>query len=121
MKPRFSPGKNIALKSPVHEYASVIRFYNEILSLEQLDNHSADPFESVCFAFGDKLLWVDKIAGISQSEVWLEIIASDLEAAQDYLRQEGCHIRNEIESLPATVQGFWLSSPSNIIHLVTDK
>jgi predicted enzyme related to lactoylglutathione lyase len=121
MKPEFYPGKNIALKTPAHEYDSVISFYKEMLGFQQLPLDNSDSFESVCFAFGDKVLWVDKIESISQSEVWLEITSSDVLAAQEYLKKKGCIIRNEIERLPENFQGFWLSSPSNIIHLVTEE
>jgi len=121
MKPKFNPGKNIAIKTPAHEYAAVIHFYQEILGFTPLPHNAADPFESVCFAFGDKVLWIDKIAGLSQAEIWLEITSDDIPAAKKYLEQTGCSIRNEIEALPNSVNGFWLSSPSNIIHLITDK
>ncbi|WDE09680.1 VOC family protein [Thalassomonas haliotis] len=121
MKAAFNPGKNIAIKTPAHEYAQVVHFYQEILGFKPLADNASDPFESVCFAFGDKVLWIDKITGLSQSEIWLEIISDDIAAAKKYLEQAGCHIRNEIEPLPDALNAFWLSSPANIIHLVTDK
>ena len=118
MKPEFKPGRNIALKTPAHEYQAVVTFYRDTLGLEQLPINEPDAFESISFAFGDKVLWVDRIDSLSQSEVWLELESSDVVAAQEYLLKKGCVIRNEIEQLPTTVNGFWLSSPSNIIHLV---
>jgi predicted enzyme related to lactoylglutathione lyase len=121
MKPEFSPGKNIAIKTPAHEYDSVVRFYSEVLGFKPLTHSDPGQFDSVCFAFGDKVLWVDRIEGLSQAEVWLEITSSDVQAAQKYLEQTGCSIRNEIEQLPDSLDGFWLSSPSNIIHLVTEE
>lgn len=121
MKPDFTPGKNIALKTPAHEYESVVRFYREILGFKQLAHHGRDLFDSVCFEFGDKLLWIDKIDSISQSEIWLEISSDNPDVAQTYLKKSGCTIRNEIEALPGSIDGFWLNSPSNIIHLVTKE
>jgi len=121
MKPEFKSGKNIALKTPAHEYNAVVRFYRDVLGFKQLPQSDTGAFESVCFAFGDKVLWVDKIEGISQSEIWLEIRSNDIPAAQQYLKDAGCNIRNEIEPLPDSLNGFWLSSPSNLIHLVTDE
>ncbi len=121
MKPEFVPGKNIAVKTPAHEYEKVVDFYNNVLGFKQLPIENADPFESIAFEFGDKVLWVDRIEGISQSEIWLEILSMDITAAQEYLIAQGCNIRNEIEELPSTIDGFWLSSPSNIIHLVVDE
>jgi predicted enzyme related to lactoylglutathione lyase len=70
--PEFSPGKNIAMKVPSHEYERTVSFYKDILSLEQVDSPSTDSYESVAFKFGDKNLWIDKITGISQAEIWLD-------------------------------------------------
>ena len=120
MKPKFSPGKNIAIKVPSHEFTSTVNFYKNILGLNQKDASSPDEFDSVTFEFGDKNLWIDKIAGISQAEVWLEIQTDDAVEAKQYLEQQGCLIRDDIEPLPSDFNGFWLSSPSNIIHLVNE-
>ncbi|MGB5325853.1 MAG: hypothetical protein WBN40_10575, partial [Pseudomonadales bacterium] len=109
MKPDFTPGKNIAVKTPAHEYKSVVRFYRDILGFAQLPGNDGDSSESVCFEFGDKLLWIDRIDGISQSEAWLEICSGNLDAARTYLEKAGCTIRNEIEALPSSVNGFWLN------------
>ena len=118
MKPDFTPGKNIAMKVPSHEYEKTVHFYQTILGFKQIENAPVDEFESVAFEFGDKHLWIDKITGISQAEVWLEINTQDPKSAQRYLEQQGCVIRNEIETLPSNFNGFWLANPSNVIHLV---
>jgi len=119
MKPIFTPGKNIAMKVPSHEYKNVVHFYKDVLGLNEIENAPLDDFESIAFEFGDKWLWIDNIAGISQAEVWLEINAEDPYSAKEYLLKQGCVLRNEIESLPADFNGFWIANPSNIIHLVT--
>ncbi len=120
-RPEFAPGRNIALKTPAHEFDRTVAFYRDTLGFKVLDLENIDPFESVAFAFGDKVLWVDRIAGLSQSEVWLEIVADDTGAAKAYLAKLGCAIRDEIEPLPTGLDGFWLSSPSNTIHLVVGE
>ncbi|NNC99620.1 MAG: hypothetical protein HKN85_05515 [Gammaproteobacteria bacterium] len=120
MKPEFTAGTNIAIKTPSHEFDALVKFYRDVLGFAQLMKNDPDPFESVCFSFGDKVLWVDKIDGISQAEIWLEIVTGDLPLAQKYLEERGCSIRNEIEHLPDSLNAFWLSSPGNIIHLVTE-
>jgi len=76
MSPKFEPGKNIAMKVPVHEY---------------------------------------------ENEVWLELVTSDCDDAARYLEDKGCVRRDEIEDLPHGFRGLWVSSPSNIIHLVTES
>ena len=120
MKPNFSPGKNIAVKVPTHEYHKMVNFYGVVLGLKRKHANSPDSFESVTFEFGDKILWVDKVSGISQAEVWLEIETDNAVEAKKYLESQGCVIRNEIEPLPSSFNGFWLSSPSNTIHLVNE-
>ena len=119
MKPAFTPGKNIAVKVPPHEFEQTVHFYGTVLGLTPIETRSPDTFDSVAFAFGDKNLWVDRIAGISHAEVWLEIETDDVAAAKAYLAAEGCALRDEIEPLPADFTGFWVSSPSNTIHLIT--
>lgn len=51
--------------------------------------------------------------GLSQSEIWLEVVASNVEEASDYLKEQGCYRRDEIEPLPDGFKAFWISSPSN--------
>lgn len=121
MKPEFLPGENIAIKVPVHEYDKTVAFYRDILGFEQIDAPSTEDFDSVTFKFGDKNLWIDKFAGISQAEVWLEIVTNDLDAASEYFKDKKCIRRDEIEPLPDGLKAFWLSSPSNIIHLVNEN
>ena len=99
----------------------MVEFYRIIIGLKQKDANSPDEFDSIAFEFGDKNLWVDKISGISQAEVWLEIETDNAAVAKSYLEEQGCVIRNEIEPLPSGFNGFWLSSPSNIVHLVNEK
>jgi catechol 2,3-dioxygenase-like lactoylglutathione lyase family enzyme len=120
MKPKFTSGKNIAMKVPVHEFDETVAFYRDILGFEESDASSPDEIESVTFKFGDKNLWIDKINGISQAEIWLEVVAEDIEAASKYLEERNCIRRDEIEPLPEGFKGFWIANPANIIHLVNE-
>ena len=120
MKPKFTPGKNIAMKVPLHEFDSTVSFYREILGFEVIDARSTEETKSVKFRFGDKILWIDKLSGISQAEIWLEIVTDDIEAASKYFEENQCIRRDEIEPLPPGFNGFWLANPSNIIHLVNE-
>lgn len=121
MKPKFSSGENIAIKVPVHEFDKTVAFYRDILGFEEVEASSPATIESVAFKFGDKNLWIDKVAGISQAEVWLEVVTNDITAASRYLAEKDCVRRDEIEALPGELKAFWISSPSNIIHLVNEK
>ncbi len=119
MKPNFTPGRNIAMKVPPHEYEPTITFYRDVLGLPQITEAASSSTTSVRFAFGDKVLWIDCVASLSQAELWLEIATDDLDQAATYLPAHGCTRRDEIEPLPDDLSGFWISSPCNIIHLVT--
>lgn len=113
----FQPGRNIAMKIPAHEYQDVVRFYREVLRFKEIPANGAD--DTPRFEFGDKVLWLDNMPGLSQAEVWLEIVTSDIGQASAYLKEQGCSRRDEIEPLPDGLKAFWISNPSNIIHLVS--
>jgi predicted enzyme related to lactoylglutathione lyase len=121
MKPTFTPGSNIAMKVPAHEYEKTVAFYREVLGLQMIDGDAVSATPTTRFAFGDKVLWIDRVETLSQSETWLEVIADDLEAAASYLADHGIARRDEIEPLPAGFEGFWIASPCNAIHLVTNS
>lgn len=114
-RPRFRPGRNIAMKIPAPAFEATLVFYRDTLGLVEL---SEDAEASKRFAFGDKILWLDPVNTLSQAEIWLEIVAEDIVAAAQYLDAQACTRCDQIETLPADLQGFWISSPSQIIHLV---
>ena len=120
MKPQFQPGNNIAMKVPSFEFDRTVAFYRDILELEEIPASSPDSCHSITFKFGDKNLWIDKIEGISQAELWLEIQTNDSDQAAKYLGTQDCKRCDEIEPLPNDFKGFWVTNPSNIVHLVTE-
>lgn len=120
MKAKFKPGQNIAMKVPAHEYDDTVAFYRDVLGLPRISGEALSTTESVRFDFGGKVLWIDKVPSLSQAEIWLEVIADDVLGASRHLEEHGCIRRDEIEALPNGFKGFWISSPANIIHLVTE-
>lgn len=108
------------MKVPTHEFKKTVDFYRNVLGFEQIDSESSDPSESVTFKFGDKNLWIDHHPGMSQAEIWLEVIADDIEAADNYLKESGCVRCDDVERLPDGFKGFWIANPANIIHLISD-
>lgn len=118
MKPEFRAGRNIAMKVPSHEHERTVAFYRDVLGFRQLAGAAPGSGETAAFEFGDKVLWIDDVPGISQAELWLEVIADDVELAARHLHAHGCVRRDGIEPLPEGFRGFWLANPSNIIHLV---
>ncbi|MEO4045851.1 hypothetical protein AAFN46_02015 [Pseudomonas sp. CAU 1711] len=113
-KPMFTAGRNIAMKVPPHLYEATIQFYRDVLGLKEITQHAP----SVGFEFGSNNLWIDKVAGISQAETWLEVLTDDIEAAAEHLKAAGIVRRDEIEPLPQGFNAFWVSSPASIIHLI---
>ncbi|MDN3721478.1 VOC family protein [Roseibium salinum] len=86
MATRFSGGKNIAMKVPPHQHEATVRFYRDLLGLEQIGGPAGD---AVGFKFGVNNLWIDKVAGTSQAELWLEIVTNDTAEAAATLADAG--------------------------------
>ncbi|GAA3529232.1 hypothetical protein [Zobellella aerophila] len=110
----FSAGRNIAMKTPPHLYEVTVQFYRDVLGLKQITKHAP----SVGFEFGSNNLWIDSVPGISQAEIWLEVITNDVSSAAEYLKSAGIVRCDEIEPLPEGFQAFWVSSPASIVHLI---
>ena len=118
MSPGFRGGPNIAIKVRPHQFAATVGFYREVLGLEELDTAG----ESVSFRFGANRLWIDRVAHLSKSEIWLEVATDDAEAAGKHLANSGVSRRDEVEPLPSGVDGFWVcDAASNIILIHQDK
>jgi hypothetical protein len=115
MSSRFSGGKNIAMKVPPHQHEATVRFYGELLGLEQIGGPAGD---AVGFKFGANNLWIDKTPGISQAELWLEIVTDDTAEAASILEGAGIVRCDEIEELGSDFDGYWITSPASIVHLV---
>jgi catechol 2,3-dioxygenase-like lactoylglutathione lyase family enzyme len=114
LRPNFLPGRNIALKIPPHDYEATLRFYRDVLGLSPLENHPPH----VGFGVGGKRLRIDHVPGLSQAEVWLEVVTDDVDAAAAHLQAHGVVRCDEIEPLPPGHQGFWIMDPTSlVIHL----
>ncbi len=118
MSVKFSGGKNIAMKVPPNQYEQTVAFYRDILGLEEIGGPSG---EAVGFKFGANNLWVDKVGAMSQAELWLEIVTDDTKKAAEVLDEAGVARCDEIEDLGKDFDGYWISSPASIIHLVDAK
>lgn len=114
---KFSGGRNIAMKVPPHQYDATVRFYRDVLGLEEITDHAP----AVGFVFGTCQLWIDRAPAISQAELWLEVVTDDKDAAAAHLQEAGIVRCDEIEPLGPDFKGFWISSPAAIIHLVDEK
>ena len=117
-KVKFAGGCNIAMKVPPHLWEQTVQFYKDVLTLKVIEQAATVP-QSVAFEFGTNRLWIDRVDGLSQAELWLELTADDVQAASELLKSAGVVRRDEIEPLPAGFEGFWIQNPAAIIHLVS--
>lgn len=117
-KVKFAGGRNIAMKVPPHLWETTVRFYRDVLALRVIEQAATVP-QSVGFEFGANRLWIDRVEGLSQAELWLELTAGDVQEAAEHLKSAGVVRRDEIEQLPADFEGFWIQNPASIIHLVS--
>jgi hypothetical protein len=112
--PNFSGGANIAIKLPLHIYDATVAFYRDTLRLPLLEEEEA----GCIFQFGPVRLWLDKVPNLSHPDVWLEIQTDDTQSAARYLKIHGVPRRDEVENLHEDFDGFFISDPSGMIHLV---
>ena len=115
MKPRFKGGPNIAMKVPPHQHTATVAFYRDVLALEVLETSTDD---TVVFKFGNSKLWIDKVNTVSQAEIWLQVLTDDSAGADRLLNKAGIARCDEIEPLPDGFDGFWISNPASIVHLI---
>jgi hypothetical protein len=86
-----------------------------VVGLKPLDDHPPN----VGFEVGADQLWTDRVPGMSQAEVWLELAADDVPAAAERLAAAGVARCDEIEPVPEGFDGFWIASPASIVHIVS--
>ncbi len=68
-------------------------FYRDVLGLKVLQKH----LPAVGFEFGSNQLWIEPVTGLSQAELWLEIVTDDVAAASDHFEAAGVVRCDEIE------------------------
>jgi predicted enzyme related to lactoylglutathione lyase len=118
----FTPGTNIAMKVPAHQYEATVAFYRDVLKLALVaEVLVAEKAPAIGFQFGSMTLWIDRMPALSQSEVWFEIVTKDVEAARAALTSQGAVICSEVEPLPEGFAGFWILNPAQIVHLVAQE
>ncbi|MGH8735110.1 MAG: hypothetical protein ACREVB_15610, partial [Burkholderiales bacterium] len=64
---------------------------------------------------------LDPCPQFSQTELWLEVVASDSDAAAENLGDEKVVRCDPIEKLPEGFRGFWITSPADIVHIVSES
>lgn len=113
-EPSFAAGRNIAMKVPPSQYEATVAFYRDVLGFPLIDEFAP----SIVFEFGSNRLWVDRVATVSQAELWLEVVTDDLPSAAARFEAAGVARCDEIEPLRDAFAGFWIAGPASIVHLV---
>lgn len=115
MTPKFEAGINIAIKIPKSKYNQTVTFYREILKLEveekPITNSTVSRTHEV--KFGKNTIWLDCVDNYTHSEIWLQLTTADVEAATNYLQNNGVETCDEIEELPENMH--WIMDPSGTV------
>lgn len=104
------PGQNIAMKVPAHKWADTVAFYRDRVGLTV----QKESGETVAFAFGKIVLWIDKVPHQSQTDIWLELLSDH---PDEDLERLGSPRRDALEPLDGT-EGHWTSDPAGTVLLL---
>ncbi|WP_420345438.1 hypothetical protein [Pelagibius sp.] len=113
-KTGFTAGANLAMKVPAPLYAETVAFYRDVLALKELKGDA----ETTAFAFGAMTLHLDCCPQMSQAELWLQVTCEDSRTAAVRLHRSGIRRCDGIEPLPEGFDGFWITNPAGIVHLI---
>lgn len=113
---QYRGGGNVAMKLPLHHFEGAVKFYRDTLGLKVSDHG-----ESKLVEFGPIRLWLDRCPQFSQTELWLEVVASNSDGAERHLGTEKVVRCDSIEALPEGFRGFWITSPADIVHIVSES
>ena len=103
------------MKVPAHQFDATVDSYCQ-LGIPVLAQSSS----SVLFQFGPISLHVDKVDNLACAEIWLEFVVSDANAAATFVEHTRFERCDDVERLPKDYPGFLVTSPSSIVHLVTE-
>ena len=110
----FAAGRNIAMKLPADSYDETVAFYRDVLGLP-VEIRDA---ETAIVTFGAIRLWLDRVAGLAQPEMWLEVETDDTAAAARLLQDAGIARADPVDPLREGLDAFWVRSPSGVMHLI---
>jgi hypothetical protein len=113
---KFTGGRNVTIKLPPEDFNDTVVFYRDTLGLPV----EFTSFTTVRVDFGPFTLWLDRIEGQRQAEIWLEVETDDADAAAQILKEAGVKRVDSIEPLPTGFRGFWIKTPAGQIHLVAE-
>ena len=91
-----------------------VAFYRDTLGLPLIEEEK----NGCIFQLGPNRLWIDSVPNLSHPDIWLELETNDTEAAASFLKVHGVTRRDEVEQLREDFNGFFISAPNGMIHLV---
>jgi catechol 2,3-dioxygenase-like lactoylglutathione lyase family enzyme len=112
----FSAGTNIAIKVPLHQYEQTVAFYRDIAKLEVRKAGE----NTTAFAFGAIALWIDRVPHQSKTDIWLQLVTDELDAAVQDLQNAGLSVRDELEPLNG-MRAHWVSDPAGTVLLIEQR
>ncbi len=118
MEIRFKGGVNISMKIPPEKYDETVAFYRDILlfDVEEVPITRSAVLATHRLEFGQNILWLDCVEGITDSKISLEICTEDIESATNYLRINDVTICDEAEKIDPSMH--WIKDPAGNILLV---
>ncbi len=108
MKPKFTPGKNIAMKVPTNEFDGTVAFYRDILGFEEVNLNSPDNLESVTFKFGDKISGLIRSPVLARQKYGLKSLQKTLRWHRSILRKITISDEMELSHCRKGLKGFGL-------------
>lgn len=121
MEIRFKGGVNIAMKIPPEKYDETVAFYRDILlfDVEEVPITHSAVLATHRLEFGQNILWLDCVEGITDSKISLEICAEDIESATNYLRVNDVTICDGVEEIDPSMH--WIEDPAGNIFLLRER
>ncbi|PRD48672.1 VOC family protein [Sphingobacterium haloxyli] len=118
MEIRFKGGVKIVMKIPAEKYDETVAFYRDVLlfDVQELPITHPTVLATHRLAFGQNILQLDCVKGLTDSRIWLEVCTEDVESATNYLRVNDVTIRDEEEDIDPSMH--WIEDPAGNIFLL---
>ncbi|MFD2595077.1 VOC family protein [Sphingobacterium griseoflavum] len=118
MEINFRGGPNIAMKIPPGDYEKTVAFYRDILlfDVEEVPIDHPTVLATHKLRFGETILWLDCVEGVTQGQLWLELQTTDVDRATAYLQTNDVQTCDDIEKISPGMH--WIKDPAGTVLLV---
>lgn len=115
-------GTNIAIKIPPARFEATVAFYRDALGFELTEEDVsavATLSRSFSLPFGPVTLWLDRVEGLTETQVWFELVTDDLPSSHAQLTAAGALPCDEVEPFPDIGgSAHWVRDPAGTVHLL---